>query len=297
MAFMTKDQADDLALAALWRPQHSLIISHLSAEQPPRSEVEDYHSSYDGSYQADLFLNTSDSSYIAINGDTYRYRGRCLLEIVPYVAEDHDDNYGIYYDPGEVEDSDEENRIASGVGKSSHSENVGLRSAGKRSPLGPIAGSWDGDFTSGNMTPPSSPGLITNRGRTPITNHNSNYNHRTLSTPPSPPGLTTNRGRTPTTNHNSNYNRRTPSSSPGPTTPSSTTPLPTRRPTRQTAPPNPPPTSSTDEDKENTDPDEAALDSPISDSDETQLSSTFDGTSSASSTTSEFVDMGDDDSA
>ncbi|KAI9774277.1 MAG: hypothetical protein M1840_004171 [Geoglossum simile] len=95
------------ALAALWRYHHSLTISHLSAEQATRAVAEDYHCDYDGSYQMNLFLENPDNSYTATSGDIYRYRGRCLLEVVPHQGgSDGDSDSEVSFNWRGIRDSD-----------------------------------------------------------------------------------------------------------------------------------------------------------------------------------------------
>jgi hypothetical protein len=77
------EQAQEFADARRWKFQHEANLEQLDEQQENYSMVEDFHCGYDGQYQLDLFLENSERSFTAKNGDTYRYRGRCFLEIVP----------------------------------------------------------------------------------------------------------------------------------------------------------------------------------------------------------------------
>ncbi|KAH0541281.1 hypothetical protein FGG08_004205 [Glutinoglossum americanum] len=82
------EQAQELGLAKWWKIQHEVNLKHLSHEQKIRSKAEDYHCSYDGWYRDNLYLESPESSFTAKSGDTYRCRGRCLVEIIPRKRED-----------------------------------------------------------------------------------------------------------------------------------------------------------------------------------------------------------------
>jgi hypothetical protein len=82
------EQAQELSDARRWRFRHEVNLEHLDDQQGTRLVTEDYHCWYDGWYQSNLFLENPESSFTAKGGDTYRYRGRCLLEIVPRKQDD-----------------------------------------------------------------------------------------------------------------------------------------------------------------------------------------------------------------